>query len=631
MAEQVGADDAVIGGEQRGHLVVPAHRARRGSGPGRSAHRLDRPPRAPAACRSAVSTSSAPSTVALGVLGLVGDRDRVQRQQDRSRPPRQGNLDPAPTRPRRLAAPSSPGPMPSSSARSASAAMIRAMCSSRSTPSSSIPRWTWCGPRLPRTTAASASSSPTSASSPRSRSGAPAQAAMKPELVHGVERLRHLASRAGPPGTRRAGDRVDHLLRIAEPFELLQRVAQVPRVEVRVALVVEVVDQPGDRVQLLVLALAGVGAPSPPPPQQVLAQRVGLDPLASPAPMHRLLRPLPSLAITLDGDGEVRHPGGTLSRARSSPAGNKNAALPILAACLLTDEELVICNVPRIRDVDSMLAAARGPGRQGRVERRQRGPAAGDAVDEHTRWTRSPPSASAPRSSPPGRCWRASARPGSRLPGATRSAAAASTPTSTPSRTWAPWSEASPRSSSRRPPTASSRCIFMDEPSVMGTENALMAAALTEGRPRSATPAREPHVQDLARLLSPDGGRGRRHRLQRDDRQRPRQARRRRAQALPRPHRDRQLHGPRRHHRRRAAHPRRRPRRPGGIRRQFRRLGLQSMVEGHDVLVHPSRSCASATTRATRSRRSTTAPGRPSRPTSPRSRSRWRPRRTGRS
>jgi UDP-N-acetylglucosamine 1-carboxyvinyltransferase len=38
------------------------------------------------------------------------------------------------------------------------------------------------------------------------------------------------------------------------------------------------------------------------------------------------------------------------------PAGNKNAALPILAACLLTEEELVIGNVPRIRDVDAMLA-----------------------------------------------------------------------------------------------------------------------------------------------------------------------------------------------------------------------------------------------------------------------------------
>ena len=43
--------------------------------------------------------------------------------------------------------------------------------------------------------------------------------------------------------------------------------------------------------------------------------------------------------------------------------------------------------------------------------------------------------------------------------------------------------------------------IFMDEPSVMGTENALMAAALTPGPTTIANAACEPHVQDLARLL----------------------------------------------------------------------------------------------------------------------------------
>ena len=46
------------------------------------------------------------------------------------------------------------------------------------------------------------------------------------------------------------------------------------------------------------------------------------------------------------------------------PAGNKNAALPILAASLLTEEELVIGNVPRIRDVDVDAGAARGPRRE---------------------------------------------------------------------------------------------------------------------------------------------------------------------------------------------------------------------------------------------------------------------------
>ena len=38
------------------------------------------------------------------------------------------------------------------------------------------------------------------------------------------------------------------------------------------------------------------------------------------------------------------------------PAGNKNGALPILASALLTDDEVVIRNVPRIADVEAMLA-----------------------------------------------------------------------------------------------------------------------------------------------------------------------------------------------------------------------------------------------------------------------------------
>ena len=44
------------------------------------------------------------------------------------------------------------------------------------------------------------------------------------------------------------------------------------------------------------------------------------------------------------------------------PAGNKNAALPALAACLLTEEEVVLRNVPRIRDVEAMLGLLSGIG-----------------------------------------------------------------------------------------------------------------------------------------------------------------------------------------------------------------------------------------------------------------------------
>jgi UDP-N-acetylglucosamine 1-carboxyvinyltransferase len=43
--------------------------------------------------------------------------------------------------------------------------------------------------------------------------------------------------------------------------------------------------------------------------------------------------------------------------------------------------------------------------------------------------------------------------------------------------------------------------VFMDEPSVMATENALMAAALTPGSTVIRNAACEPHVQDLARML----------------------------------------------------------------------------------------------------------------------------------
>ena len=49
-------------------------------------------------------------------------------------------------------------------------------------------------------------------------------------------------------------------------------------------------------------------------------------------------------------------------------------------------------------------------------------------------------------------------------------------------------------------------CDFlMDEPSVMATENALMAAALTRGPTVIRNAASEPHVQDLARMLSAMG------------------------------------------------------------------------------------------------------------------------------
>lgn len=46
--------------------------------------------------------------------------------------------------------------------------------------------------------------------------------------------------------------------------------------------------------------------------------------------------------------------GGIPLQGEVEPSGNKNAALPILAACLLTDEKITLRNVPNIQDVQTM-------------------------------------------------------------------------------------------------------------------------------------------------------------------------------------------------------------------------------------------------------------------------------------
>ena len=85
------------------------------------------------------------------------------------------------------------------------------------------------------------------------------------------------------------------------------------------------------------------------------------------------------------------------------PSGNKNAALPILAACLLTDEEVVLENVPDILDVHVMLALLDDLG----VSRaRGRPQHAGAALPTEVRTTRA-----RPRPLPPPAGLRAARRP----------------------------------------------------------------------------------------------------------------------------------------------------------------------------------------------------------------------------
>jgi UDP-N-acetylglucosamine 1-carboxyvinyltransferase len=64
--------------------------------------------------------------------------------------------------------------------------------------------------------------------------------------------------------------------------------------------------------------------------------------------------------------------GGQPLNGHVTPSGNKNAALPLLAACLLTDEPVLLHNVPDIRDVQDMIALLQSLGVQA------------ERVDNHT-------------------------------------------------------------------------------------------------------------------------------------------------------------------------------------------------------------------------------------------------------
>src|SRR5439155_11447126 len=179
------------------------------------------------------------------------------------------------------------------------------------------------------------------------------------------------------------------------------------------------------------------------------------------------------------------------------PAGNKNAALPALAASLLTEEEVVVRNTPRIRDVESMLGLLAGVGV--RVEWREENVVALRAVDvdptrvdeELCSRIRASFLLAGPllarfgqaRMPPPGGDFIGRRRLDPHLDAFRDMGAQVEGDR---------WIEVSARDGELKP------CrIFMDEPSVMATENALMAAALTEGPTTIANAACEPHVQDL--------------------------------------------------------------------------------------------------------------------------------------
>jgi UDP-N-acetylglucosamine 1-carboxyvinyltransferase len=183
------------------------------------------------------------------------------------------------------------------------------------------------------------------------------------------------------------------------------------------------------------------------------------------------------------------------------PAGNKNGALPILAACLLTDDEVILRNVPRISDVEALTLLLGDLG--ARVQWLGPGEVSVDPSGvEHQ--TVDPELAERIRASfllagpllarfgraempPPGGDVIGRRRLDPHLD-AFRALGAT-----------VKWGE---KIEIEAPALGLTPTDFlMDEPSVMGTENALMAAALTRGTTVIRNAASEPHVQDLARML----------------------------------------------------------------------------------------------------------------------------------
>jgi UDP-N-acetylglucosamine 1-carboxyvinyltransferase len=187
-------------------------------------------------------------------------------------------------------------------------------------------------------------------------------------------------------------------------------------------------------------------------------------------------------------------------------AGNKNGALPILAACLLTHDEVILRNVPRISDVEAMVTLLQMLG--ARVE--WLGPSE-VLVDSSTVDTAEVDRSVAERIrasfllAGPLLARFGTARmppPGGDVIGRRRL-----DPHLDAFRALgALVDDRQEEIVLTAPSLGLSPCDFlMDEPSVMATENALMAAALTRGPTVVRNAASEPHVQDLARMLQSMG------------------------------------------------------------------------------------------------------------------------------
>ena len=193
--------------------------------------------------------------------------------------------------------------------------------------------------------------------------------------------------------------------------------------------------------------------------------------------------------------------GGHPLRGEVTPAGNKNAALPLLAACLLTDDPVILHNVPDIQDVRNLRALLESLGvnivpmnsHSWRIEACHLCPA--DLDPDITRKIRASILLAGPMTARNGELHLPP--PGGDVIGRRRVdthiiALRALGAEVTYDRTF----------HFQAPKGLTGADILLDEASVTGTENAIMACVTAKGESVIRNAASEPHVQELCHFLN---------------------------------------------------------------------------------------------------------------------------------
>ncbi len=196
--------------------------------------------------------------------------------------------------------------------------------------------------------------------------------------------------------------------------------------------------------------------------------------------------------------------GGHALRGEVTPSGNKNAALPLLAACLLTDQPVTLHNVPQIRDVFTMRALLEKLGvsieavdaYSWRIQAKQVN--AADLDPENLRQIRASILLAGPMTARTGELYMTT--PGGDIIGrrrldthilALRALGA-----------HAEYQSDQKAFHFKATKGLQGADILLDQASVTATENAVMAAVLAKGETIMRNAASEPHVQELCHFLN---------------------------------------------------------------------------------------------------------------------------------